>query len=159
MIKKIDFPRFFDLLSAQDRVEYQELSNQLDNYIHTTRKRNNDSLGGISNIFKSYLNKKDGEDWKRCLVCGFCFLSDNKIAVNTNQLKLFLKAAKSTINSYMIDQLYSVSTDPEDIKELYKSIPYLRSRPPIAKQWTIRKRFSYEPTSEGSSPIPSDHEY
>ena len=157
-MKKVDFPRYFDFLSAQDRAEYQSISEKLDSYIHTTRKRNNDSLGGISSFFKHFISKKDGEDWKRSLVCGFCFLSDDKIAVNLNQLKLFLRSAKSTINTYMSDQLYVVSTDKEDIQELYKAIPFLRTRPPIAKQWTVRKKYIFEAASDCSSPIPDREE-
>jgi hypothetical protein len=83
-----------------------------------------------------FANRGDGNDWKRCLVCGIAW-SDGAIAVSTRQLSLLIGRSKSSINT----GLQAVGTSPasvDRVRLLLRTFPIFLGNCAGIRQWTIR---------------------
>ena len=132
-------PNFFDLLSADDKIEYFKLKSSLDG---TVSKRNRghrvEAFGAILDEIQKYVERGDENDWKRSLVCGVCRMN-NMIAINIRQLRLLITKCKSSINGSL--QRLGYLTNPshaESWKMFIEKIPFLKNNYTELRQWTIR---------------------
>lgn len=154
---------YYAMLSDGDKAEYNALrqnltSSECRNCRHKRLENFNDMLQRIRN----FINKSDGEDWKRALVCGVCWISDG-IAINTHQLSYLLGKCKSSINGSLHKLQYSpFPSSNQASKELMEIIPRLKANYAELRQWTLRKHvimtpqpnMAHEVTPTSLTPIP-----
>lgn len=89
-------------------------------------------------LLRSYCHKGDDEDWKRCLVCGVCWMPD-LIAVNNQRLAAFTGRSKSTVNDLLAKMdLHAVLLNKRNRASLVEAVPYLARHRSELRQWTIR---------------------
>ncbi|EAX99592.1 hypothetical protein TVAG_427560 [Trichomonas vaginalis G3] len=137
---------YYSLLTESDKQEYNSLrqsltSSECRNCRHKRLENFNDMLQRIH----KYINKNDGDDWKRALVCGVCWISDG-IAINTHQLSYLLGKCKSSINGSLHKLQYSpFPSSNQASKELMEIIPRLKSNFAELRQWTLRKHVIMTP--------------
>ena len=161
---------FIQLLSPADRIEYDELKKKVGS--PENRYNRNKRIQTFTEIIESirqFCIKNDDDDWKRCLVCGICWiphststdlsplspsevddLNDNSfygwtnnhdLAINTRQLRVLIAKSKSTINGALAKMGYeSVPTKGSDAEDLISAIPFLNNHYTEIRQWTIRRR-------------------
>lgn len=149
-------PRYFSILSDYDKYQYNCLRATLS--IHFSKNQRNKRIENFSEILemiKRFCIRNDGDDWRRCLVCGFCAIP-NGIAISTKQLKLLIFKSKSSINGSLHKMGYTASGGrPELTNHLLSAIPLMRDDISELRQWTIRiaKSYSDSLTSENQSII------
>ena len=144
-------PQFFDLLSEQDQSEYFKLRSTLSGPGTRNRrgKRLENFADGLDSIQK-YAIRGDGNDWKRCLVCGVCWLNSG-IAINTRQLRLLIDKCKSSINGSLHRMGYSTSTCKGDpTSSLIEHLPNLKGNFAELRQWTVRQKVVVTPQPDVS---------
>jgi hypothetical protein len=89
-------------------------------------------------IFRSFCERHDADDWRRCLACGICWL-DGRLAVNTRQLMALTGRSKSSINNLFAKfECRKVALNKQNESMLIQKIPYLAEHPNEMKQWTYR---------------------
>ena len=89
---------------------------------------------------KRFCHHGDDNDWKRCLVCGICWLSDQILAVNNQRLMSVLGRSKSTINDMLMKLKYRSEPITNENKDMVTSIiPYLEHHPEELRHWTLRR--------------------
>ena len=134
-------PQYFDLLSDTDKSEYLSLRVAFNaDSLRRNRGKRIETFDGILEMIRQFAEKGDENDWKRCLVCGVCWM-DRAIAINTRQLRLLIAKCKSSINGSL--QKMGFSTNPshsESWKILFSRIPLLKDNFTEIRQWTIRYR-------------------
>lgn len=134
-------PQYFDLLSDKDKSEYRNLRLAFNaDSLRRNRGKRVETFDGILEMIRQFAEKGDDNDWKRCLVCGVCWM-DPAIAINTRQLRLLIAKCKSSINGSL--QKMGFSTNPshsESWKILFSRIPLLKDNFTEIRQWTIRYR-------------------
>lgn len=139
-------PNFFDLLTETEQTEYYELRTVVgspDNRYN--RNKRLETFLEILDHIKHYCVRCDENDWKRCLVCGVCWMDDS-IAINTRQLRQLINKSKSTINGALAKMGYvTIPTKGEDAQQLTDSIPFLRGHFLEMRQWTIRRKIGCSP--------------
>ncbi|EAX90710.1 hypothetical protein TVAG_328100 [Trichomonas vaginalis G3] len=139
-------PAFFDFLSLKDQQYYNRLRAELSSESHKYKK-NMRCLTFQTDLesIKRYIYQNDGSEWKRCLVCGICWIGTS-IAINTRQLRLLIDKCKSSINGALAKLGYSSEIiRGEGSPELITSIPYLKCNFVEQRQWTIRRRSAMSP--------------
>jgi hypothetical protein len=151
--EKSDFrPKFYDLLSTVDQDQYNELRSSLSSQM--CRNRRGKRLEGFSEILgsiRSFCIRNKDDDWKRCLVCGVCWLPSG-IAVNNRQLSVLIDKCKSSINGSLQKMGYSsFQSRHESTGALYDSIPLLRNNFNELREWTVR--FFIAATPQPALPI------
>lgn len=134
-------PMYWDLLSENDKRSYLFLRQTLAS--PTCKNRRNRSAQTFSEILegiKTYVVRGDEKgDHDRSLVCGICWLND-KIAINTRQLRLILSKCKSSINGSFQQLGYgTIPTGADSSAELVKYFPELENNFPQLRQWTVRQ--------------------
>ena len=89
---------------------------------------------------KKFAVREDSDDWKRCLVCGICWLPEG-IAINTHQLRILIFKCKSSINGSLQKMGFNVNLGRTDAANaMVNSIPFLKDNTPELRQWTVRKK-------------------
>ena len=96
------------------------------------------SLIEIFNLIHFYCIHNDSDDWKRCLICGICWI-DHDIAINIRQLSHLIGKCKSSINGTLSEMGY-ISFIFND--KFINYFPILKDRKFEAMQWNIRKRIN-----------------
>ena len=125
-------PMYWEKLSDTDKRQYLFLRQTLAS--PTCKNRRNRSAQTFSEILqgiKAYVVRGEPADHDRSLVCGVCWLND-KIAINTRQLRLILSKCKSSINGLSSLEndcinpltIFSVKSDSE-LKRLGDSLSIL----------------------------------
>lgn len=135
-------PNYWELISDDDKCAYIYLRKAL--AAPTCKNRRNRSIETFSEIIdqiKSFVVRNDGDDWKRSLVCGICWLKGSSIAINTRQLRLIVAKCKSSINgSFQLLGYGSVPTGAESSSSLIKYFPFLKDNFAVLRQWTVRQK-------------------
>lgn len=139
-------PSFFELLDEKDQKKYLELQ---DAFSHSEMryKRNKrlESLLDSLQEIKQFCIRNDSNDWKRCLVCGVCWMGQD-IAINTRQLKLLIDKCKSSINGALSKMGYGTAPIKSSITaELLNYIPFLKGNFLEQRQWTVRRKIQFSP--------------
>jgi hypothetical protein len=105
------------------------------------RNRRGKRLEGFSELLgsiRSFCIRNREDDWKRCLVCGVCWLPSG-LAINNRQLSLLINKCKSSINGSLQKMGYStLQSRTESTGALCDSIPLLRDNFNELREWTVR---------------------
>jgi hypothetical protein len=132
-------PKFYELLSPADQEQYNEIRSTLSSQM--CRNRRGKRLEGFSDILasiRSFCIRHNDDDWKRCLVCGVCWLA-NGIAINNRQLSLLIDKCKSSINGSFQKMGYStLQSRNESSGSLCDCIPLLKNNFNELREWTVR---------------------
>jgi hypothetical protein len=150
---KSDFrPKFYDLLSTGDQDQYNELRSSLSSQMCRNRRgKRLESFSEILGSIRSFCIRNKEDDWKRCLVCGVCWLPSG-IAINNRQLSILIDKCKSSINGSLQKMGYSsLQSRNESTGALYDSIPLLRNNFNELREWTVR--FFIAATPQPTLPI------
>lgn len=142
-------PKFYELLSKNDKILYNNMRSGLSS--HACRNRRGKRLETFSemlNAIKTYCVRNDEDDWKRCLVCGVCWLP-NGIAINTRHLSLLIDKCKSSINGSLQKMGYStLQSRSESGNQLSDTIPLLKNNFNELREWTIRQFVATTPNPQ-----------
>ena len=141
-----NIPRFLDLLNSEDKEDYFLLKESLSNKGSRNRRgKRLEAFSDMLNKVKEYSLKGNENDWKRCMVCGVCWL-DSGIAINTRQLRLLIDKCKSSINGSLHRMGYSPTSSGGDTSSsLIEKLPLLKGNFSELRQWTIRQLFVSTP--------------
>jgi hypothetical protein len=132
-------PSYWDLLSDTDKANYltmrQALSSSACKHCRNhSAAMNQEIIGSI----QSFVMRNDGDDWKRGLVCGICWLN-SAIAVNTRQLRLLVSKCKSSINSMFQNIGFAtIPTTNDYATAIATFFPLIKDNFAELRQWTIR---------------------
>ena len=140
-------PKYWELLSEPDKRSYSFLRQTLAS--PTCKNRRNRSAQTFLEILegiKTFVVRGDEKgDHDRSLVCGICWLND-KIAINTRQLRLILSKCKSSINGSFQQLGYgTIPTGADSSAELVKFFPELENNFSELRQWTVRQLIPQAP--------------
>lgn len=135
-----NYPSFFEILSDIDKEKYMKLHEKVGSPVNRyNRNKRLQTFNEILDDIKRFCIQEDGEDWRRYLVCGICWINDD-IVINTRQLRILIEKSKSTINGSFAKMGYcTVPMKEHDTKYIIQFIPYLKSHPQELRQWTTRK--------------------
>ena len=132
-------PKFFELLNIENQKEYLKLRVTLSS--HFCRNRRGKRIETFSETLLTIQNfciRHNEDDWKRCLVCGICWIP-NGIAINTRQLGLLIDKCKSSINGSFQKMGYStLQSREESAAYLVEAIPNLLNNYAELREWTVR---------------------
>jgi hypothetical protein len=148
-------PRHWELLSCDDQAKYLALQQSLATPSQKNRRnRSVDTFPQTLETIKSFVNRNDGDDWKRSVVCGVCWLnSEGTVALNIRQLRVLVSKCKSSINgSFQFLGFDLVSAGMECSISLGKYLPVLHDNFQELRQWTIRKNAATETNGHHSTP-------
>ena len=131
-------PPFFEILTSTDKEKYMQLrksfSSEKNRY---QRYHRMDAFDSTLEEIRKFCIKKDSDDWKRCVVCGICWLK-GALGINVKQLMLLLCKSKSNINGVLSKIGYMQDQSSEKKKNLVETIPFLRGNYLEQRFWTIR---------------------
>lgn len=97
---------------------------------------------------KNYAIRGDMDDWKRCLVCGICWLPEG-IGINTHQLRILIFKCKSSINGSLQKMRYTFNLGRSEAgNAVARYMPILRNNSSELRQWTVRQLEDLAPKPE-----------
>ena len=133
-----------NFLSQADSNDLIKLKNTIANSkLKHNRNKSITTFSNLLELIRQFCCRSDGEDWKRFLACGICFINDDIIAVSSAQIKNVLGYTKSNINRLLNESGYkSVEKTYQHQELLFSKIPYLKNQAFQAKQWSIRQKES-----------------
>jgi hypothetical protein len=139
-------PMFFSLLDEDTKVKYAELRSLLrSSEKRYKRYKRIEALQDALDMIHDFCIQHDGNDWKRCLVCGVCWMGQD-IAINTRQLRLLIDKCKSSINGALSKMGYGTAPVKSAIAAtLLSYIPFLKGNFMEQRQWTVRRRLQLSP--------------
>ena len=149
-------PQYWNLLSHDDKSAYAQLRSALSS--PACKNRRNKSIATFSEIVDAihkYVEKGDGNDNKRSLVCGITWIDDG-IAINTHQLRLLINKCKSSINgSFQAMGYGTIPTASDSASQIIQKFPFLKNNFSELRQWTVRKLITNSDLSDSLSEIVS----
>jgi hypothetical protein len=132
-------PKYYEILTSSDQEKYNELRACLSSQM--CRNRRGKRLDGFSDMLASirrFTVRHNENDWKRCLVCGVCWLPTG-IAINNRQLSILIDKCKSSINGSLQKMGYSMlQSRNESSSSLCEAIPLLKNNFNELREWTVR---------------------
>jgi hypothetical protein len=134
-------PNFFDILSDADKFGYNCLRNSISTVSGSRNMRNKrvQNFAETLDLIRRFCHKGDSDDWKRCIVCGVCWLFEG-IAINTRQLKILISKCKSSINGSFHKMGFTANLGcPESAAAIARAIPFLKGNVNELRQWTVRQ--------------------
>ena len=133
-------PEYWYVLSDFDKYQYAMLRAQL-----SAQATKNQRFKRVENFtetiekIRMFCCRGQNDDWRRCLVCGICWLQEG-LAINTRQLRLLIFKCKSSINGSLQKMGFSVSLGrSESTNALVLAFPILKDNINELRQWTVRK--------------------
>lgn len=135
------FPKYWNLLDGEDRYKYTIMRAEMSSPSNKNqRNKRIETFSEALDKIKKFAIRNDSDDWKRCLVCGICWLPEG-IAINTHQLKILIFKCKSSINGSLQKMGYNVNLGrTEAASAMTSSIPFLKNSSSELRQWTVRKK-------------------
>lgn len=135
-------PCFFELLSQQDREWYENMRRTLTDSTRRYKKNTRvESLRDALHMIRHFCVRRDDSDWRRCLVCGVCWMGEEVLAINTRQLRLLVDKCKSSINGALVKMGYDAYPSHSiDAAFIVIYIPFLKGNFTEQRQWTVRRR-------------------
>lgn len=132
-------PNHWFLLSDGDRGAYLKLRSRFyDEISKSKRGERIDIFIDRLNLVRAYLDRDESDKWKRCIVCGICFL-ESALAINIQQLRMLLGKCKSSINGSLQQLGYTAKPSTNEIDlELQQIVPIFKDDHAEFKKWTIR---------------------
>lgn len=147
-------PKFIEMLSPCDRYLYDSLRRTLGS--RQCRNMRNRRVEQFSEVLASicmFCIRGDGDDWKRCLVCGVCLIP-NGIAFNIKRLKLIVEKCKSSVNgSLQRLGLVAMQNHTDATTILLQTIPFLKQNANELREWTVRQ-YIRRPADHNANPSP-----
>lgn len=142
------FPKYFSLLPEPEKAGYIRLRNDLVGITKMPAKmRSPEPFLNVLYRIRCFCLRNDENDWKRCLVCGVCWLKEG-IATNTRTLKILLNKCKSSINGSLLKMGYITHHTRNDLTaQLSSAIPILRDNFSEMREWAIRIKKEGRPSS------------
>ena len=140
-MNKLEDPEYYDLLSPLDRNQYRALSKMFRESIQG-RQRNHriENFNELLDMIRNFAQRGDGDDWKRCLVCGVVFFKNNQLAINTHQLSLIYNKCKSSINGALKHLGWKTTISRGDLDpQLIDFFPILKDQTQKLRQWSVRE--------------------
>ena len=134
-----NLPAHWDLLHPSDLDQYVQLRTSFYDEIKMSKKgeRLESFIKRLKRI-REFVERGDGDDWKRGLVCGIIFLS-NGIAIHIQQFRLLLGKCKSSINGSLQQIGFIAHPQGGPIEEeLCDKVPIFRKEHSEVKKWTVR---------------------
>lgn len=129
---------FLDFLVEADRKRYLELrSTFCSDKMRYQRFKRMDTFDLILEELRRFCIKNDEDNWKRCLVCGVCWLN-GYTGINVKQLRILTDKSKSNINGVLAKLGYVIVQNTQHKKDLIEAIPFLRGNYLEQRFWTIR---------------------
>lgn len=140
---KPNYPQNWKLLNNADLRSYFDLQMQFQQETSKSPKgKRLDSFTEKLNKIRDFIEKGDGDDWKRSIVCGIFFGElPNFLAIQIQQLKMLVGKCKSSING-SFQQLGYVAQPQLDQEILLKKIPFQFRKVTDFKKWSIRQKMS-----------------
>lgn len=136
-----NYPENWKLLNHDDLRSYFDLQFQFQQETTKSPKgKRLDSFKEKLDKTKKFIEKGDGEDWKRSIVCGifFCDVPDY-LAIQIQQFKLLIGKCKSSING-SFQQLGYVAQPQLEQEFLSKKIPLQYRKATDFKKWSVRQK-------------------
>ncbi|OHT05304.1 hypothetical protein TRFO_27001 [Tritrichomonas foetus] len=135
------FPKYWNLLSETDRYQYSIMRAEMSSPSNKNqRNKRIETFTDALDKIKKFAIREDNDDWKRCLVCGICWLPEG-IAINTHQLRILIFKCKSSINGSLQKMGFNVNLGRTDAANaMVNSIPFLKDNSSELRQWTVRKK-------------------
>lgn len=132
-------PKFYNLLTDPDKAAYTRLRSALSSHVCRNRRgKRLETFAEMLAAIQTFCIRGEQDDWKRCLVCGVCWLSSG-IAVNTRQLSLLIDKCKSSINGSLQKLGYSTIQSKNDSSTaLTDFIPVLKNNFSELREWSVR---------------------
>lgn len=132
-------PKFFSMLDDHDQQRYETLRAALSSHICRNRRgKRLETFAEMLNTIRQFCVRGDENDWRRCLVCGVCWVP-NGIAVNTRQLGILIDKCKSSINGSLQKMGYStLQSRGDSAAAVSDAIPCLRDDFSELREWTVR---------------------
>lgn len=154
-IPTLQFPNYWNFLSDMDKYQYNCLRMSISSqYAKNTRNKRVENFTELLEIIKRFCIRGNNEDWRRCLVCGVCWLNEG-IAINTRQLRLLIFKCKSSINGSLHKMGFTVNLGrTEAANALTNVIPILKDNTNELRQWTVRQSGNtcFSPISPPTAP-------
>ena len=137
-----------NILSEKDLDEYQNMRRCF--FSDSSKSKKGERLELLNkrlNHIKSFIEKPDGNEWKRGIVCGIFFLK-NSLAINIQALRTLLGKCKSSINGSLQQLGYIARPQTTEFtSELTQKIPLSFRHIAEINKWTMRVRQTPEQTS------------
>jgi hypothetical protein len=132
-------PKYLELLSPADQKQYNELRVALSSRkCRNCRGRRLDAFADVIESVRSFCVRNDDDDWKRCLVCGICWLP-NAIAICNRRLSILTHKCKSSINGSLQLMRYGTHQTRFDTSAaVIAAMPKLRDIFSEFREWTVR---------------------
>lgn len=132
-------PKFFGLLNKEDQDNYKKLRLTLSSHLCRNRRgKRIETFREMLLAIQGYCIHRNEDDWKRCLVCGICWIQ-NSVAINTRQLGLLIDKCKSSINGSLQKMGYNTLQSREESSTyLVEAIPFLVNNYMELREWTVR---------------------
>jgi hypothetical protein len=138
-MERHSIPAYFPLLTLPEQEQYLSMQSRLQASPDRNRRgfRVRSFLDDLSEISIS-AQRGDINDWKRCCVCGVCYLNCG-IAVNSRQLGVLTNRCKSSINAtFKMLGYVTISARGDTNPELVDALPNLRGKTSELRQWSVR---------------------
>ena len=133
-------PNHWNLLSDADKAAYQSLRISFNATCFSGGKTIKfESFEDSLHKIRNFAERGDGNDWRRFLVCGICWLEE-AVATNTKQLCHLISKCKSSINGSFVKLGYAPNISNNFKKEIVLKIPLLKDNFSEIRQWTFRIR-------------------
>ena len=145
-------PRFWNLLSDSDKFQYNRMRAVMSQPSNKNqRNKRIETVSDSLDMIRKYAVRGDGDDWRRCLVCGVFWLPEG-LAINTHQLRILIFKCKSSINGSLQKMGYTISLGRTDAATaMIAGVPFLKDNATELRQWTVRQQETggsrYEPVS------------
>ena len=132
-------PKDLNLLSDTDK----DALLQLQGALSSTGSRNQrgkqlKTFSDMIKIIQKFCIRGDPYDWRRCYVCGICWLN-NGIAINNRRFGCMLGKCKSSINGSFQQLGYvTAPSRSESYDAIVEAIPALKNDMSALREWTVR---------------------
>jgi hypothetical protein len=135
----MNYPHYWTVLSKDDQQQYSQLKAMMVPLsLRSSRSHAPFKLQVAIDHIKYFAIRRDGDDWKRCLVCGMMWI-DEALAVNTRQMSALIGTSKSSINAAFQALGYSTGVMcPGQVASFLRVFPHLLQNGTETRQWTLR---------------------
>ena len=132
-------PKFFSMLDLPDQQRYLTLRAALSSHMCRNRRgKRLETFAEMLATIRQFCVRGDENDWRRCLVCGVCWVV-NGIAVNTRQLGILIDKCKSSINGSLQKMGYTtLQSRGDSAAAIAEVIPCLKDDFGELREWTVR---------------------
>jgi hypothetical protein len=146
----IPTPPHFGLMNPEDQETYKVLQEKLLQAAEgRTRGLRVCRLYDELEEIRLFAQRGDDDDWRRCCVCGVCFLRCG-IGINSHQLRYLINRCKSSINgAFKLMGYVVISARGDTNPELVDALPNLRGNTHELRQWSVRTALNYTPATFG----------